>query len=140
MNRAILVGRLARNPELKATNSGMSVCRFTVAVDRRSKSEEQATADFISCVAFGKTGETINQYLSKGRRIALEGHIQTGSYTTQDGSKRYTTDVIVDRFDFIDSRNDAQGQSNQQQTQQQQGSDDIDPDFHLMADDDDLPF
>ena len=133
MNRAILVGRLARDPELRTTNSGMSACRFTVAVDRRGKSDDQ-TADFISCVAFGKTGETISQYLNKGRRIALEGRIQTGSYE-KDGIKRYTTDVIVDRFDFIDSRSDGQGQQ-----QQPQGSDDMDPDFHLMSDDDDLPF
>ena len=133
MNRAILVGRLARDPELRTTNSGMSVCRFTVAVDRRGKSDDQ-TADFISCVAFGKTGETISQYLNKGRRIALEGRIQTGSYE-KDGIKRYTTDVIVDRFDFIDSRSDGQGQQ-----QQPQGSDDMDPDFHIMNDDDDLPF
>ena len=133
MNRAILVGRLARDPELRTTNSGMSACRFTVAVDRRGKSDDQ-TADFISCVAFGKTGETISQYLNKGRRIALEGRIQTGSYE-KDGVKRYTTDVIVDRFDFIDSRNDGQGQQ-----QQPQGSDDMDPDFHIMNDDDDLPF
>jgi len=133
MNRVILVGRLARDPELRTTNSGMSACRFTVAVDRRGKSDDQ-TADFISCVAFGKTGETISQYLNKGRRIALEGRIQTGSYE-KDGIKRYTTDVIVDRFDFIDSRSDGQGQQ-----QQPQGSDDMDPDFHIMNDDDDLPF
>ena len=133
MNRAILVGRLARDPKLRTTNSGMSACRFTVAVDRRGKSDDQ-TADFISCVAFGKTGETISQYLNKGRRIALEGRIQTGSYE-KDGIKRYTTDVIVDRFDFIDSRSDGQGQQ-----QQPQGSDDMDPDFHIMNDDDDLPF
>ena len=132
MNRAILVGRLARDPELRTTNSGMSACRFTVAVDRRGKSDDQ-TADFISCVAFGKTGETISQYLNKGRRIALEGRIRTGSYE-KDGIKRYTTDVIVDRFDFIDSRSDGG------QAQQQQSPDDVDPDFHLMADDDDLPF
>lgn len=134
MNRVILVGRLARDPELKATNSGTSVCRFSVAVDRIKKTEGQPSADFLRCIAFGKTGETINQYLGKGRRIALEGHIQTGSYTAQDGSKRYTTDVIVDRFDFVDSRSDGQ------QQQQPQGSDDMDPDFHLMSDDDDLPF
>ena len=133
MNRAILVGRLARDPELRTTNSGMSACRFTVAVDRRGKSDDR-TADFISCVAFGKTGETISQYLNKGRRIALEGRIQTGSYE-KDGIKRYTTDVIVDRFDFIDSRSDGQGQQ-----QQPKGSDDMDPDFHIMNDDDDLPF
>ena len=135
MNRVILVGRLARDPELRTTNSGMSACRFSVAVDRRGAREGQPTADFISCIAFGKTGETINQYLGKGRRIALEGHIQTGSYE-KDGVKRYTTDVIVDRFDFIDSRNDGQ----QGGDQPAQPAIDDDPDFHIMNDDDDLPF
>ena len=135
MNRTILVGRLARDPELRITNGGMSVCRFTVAVDRRGAKEGQPTADFIGCIAFGKTAETINQYLGKGRRIALEGHIQTGSYE-KDGVKRYTTDVIVDRFDFIDSRNDGQ----QGGTQPAQPAIDDDPDFHIINDDDDLPF
>lgn len=135
MNRVILVGRLARDPELRTTNSGMSVCRFTVAVDRRGAKEGQPTADFIGCIAFGKTAETINQYLGKGRRIALEGHIQTGSYE-KDGQKRYTTDVIVDRFDFIDSRSDRQ----QGGDQPAQPTIDDDPDFHIINDDDDLPF
>ena len=153
MNKVILVGRLARDPELRTTGGGQSVCRFTVAVDRRFKRDGQPTADFISVVAFGKQAELINQYLGKGRRIALEGRIQTGSYTANDGSKRYTTDVILDNFDFIDSRNDGgyqqsgggsfqSGKNTAPAGGQNSGMsmDDMDSDFHLMADDDDLPF
>ncbi|MBR0384631.1 MAG: single-stranded DNA-binding protein [Eubacteriaceae bacterium] len=153
MNKVILVGRLARDPELRTTGGGQSVCRFAVAVDRRFKRDGQPTADFINVVAFGKQAELINQYLGKGRRIALEGRIQTGSYTAQDGSKRYTTDVILDSFDFIDSRNDGgygqggggnfQSANNAAPAGGQNGGmsmDDVDSDFHLMADDDDLPF
>ena len=151
MNKVILVGRLARDPELRTTGGGQSVCRFAVAVDRRFKRDGQPTADFINVVAFGKQAELINQYLGKGRRIALEGRIQTGSYTAQDGSKRYMTDVILDSFDFIDSRNDGgygqggafQSANNAAPAGGQNGGmsmDDVDSDFHLMADDDDLPF
>ena len=153
MNKVILVGRLGRDPELRTTGGGQSVCRFTVAVDRRFKRDGQPTADFISVVAFGKQAELINQYLGKGRRIALEGRIQTGSYTANDGSKHYTTDVILDNFDFIDSRNDGgyqqsgggsfqSGNNAAPAGGQNSGMsmDDMDSDFHLMADDDDLPF
>ena len=153
MNKVILVGRLARDPELRTTGGGQSVCRFSVAVDRRFKRDGQPTADFINVVAFGKQAEIINQYLGKGRRIALEGRIQTGSYTANDGSKRYTTDVVLDSFDFIDSRNEGgyqqggggsfQSNNNAAPDDGQNGGmsmDDMDSDFHLMADDDDLPF
>ena len=153
MNKVILVGRLARDPELRTTGGGQSVCRFSVAVDRRFKRDGQPTADFINVVAFGKQAEIINQYLGKGRRIALEGRIQTGSYTANDGSKRYTTDVVLDSFDFIDSRNEGgyqqggggsfQSNNNAAPDGGQNGGmsmDDMDSDFHLMADDDDLPF
>ena len=109
MNRAELLGRLTRDPELRfAAGSGTAVSRFTLAVNRRKKQdEEKAQADFISCVAFGKTAETISQYLVKGNRIAISGNIRTGSYEAEDGTKRYTTDVIVETFDFIDSNKDS---------------------------------
>ena len=102
MNKVVLIGRLTRDPELRfAAGSGTAVSRFTVAVNRQFKRDE---TDFINCVAFGKTAETISQYLSKGRQIALTGSIRTGSYDAQDGTKRYTTDVVVDSFEFIDSK------------------------------------
>ena len=103
MNKVVLVGRLTKDPELRfAAGSGTSVCRFTVAVNRQFKKDE---TDFISCVAFGKTAETISQYFTKGKQIAISGSIRTGSYDAQDGTKRYTTDVAVDTFDFIGSGN-----------------------------------
>ena len=101
MNKVVLVGRLTKDPELRfAAGSGSAVCRFTVAVNRQFKKDE---TDFIGCVAFGKTAEIIAQYLTKGREIAVSGSIRTGSYDAQDGTKRYTTDVAVDSFDFIGS-------------------------------------
>ena len=101
MNKVILIGRLTKDPELRyAAGSGTAVCRFTVAINRQFKKDE---TDFINCVAFGKTGETITQYLTKGRQIAVTGSIRTGSYGAQDGTKRYTTDVAVESFEFIGS-------------------------------------
>ncbi|MDU7125182.1 MAG: single-stranded DNA-binding protein, partial [Streptococcus sp.] len=95
--------RLTKDPELRfAAGSGTAVARFTLAVNRQFKKDE---ADFISCIAFGKTGETIAQYITKGRQLAISGNIRTGSYEAQDGTRRYTTDVVVESFDFIDSSN-----------------------------------
>ena len=104
MNRVVLVGRLTRDPELRTTSSGISQTRFTLAVNRRTAGTDgQREADFISCVAWRGTAEAIAKYLTKGRELAVEGRIQTGSYDAQDGTKRYTTDVVVDNFTFIGS-------------------------------------
>lgn len=103
MNRVCLLGRLARDPELRfAAGSGKAVSRFTVAINRPGK---DTSTDFISCVAFGKTAEIISQNFLKGNQIAITGSIRTGSYDAQDGTKRYTTDVVVETFDFIGSSN-----------------------------------
>ncbi len=103
MNKVVLVGRLVKDPELRfAAGSGTAVARFTLAVNRQFKKDE---ADFVSCIAFGKAGETIAQYITKGRQLAIAGNIRTGSYEAQDGTRRYTTDVVVESFDFIDSGN-----------------------------------
>lgn len=110
MNKVILIGRLTKDPELRFTaGSGMAVSRFTVAVNRQFKKDE---TDFINCVAFGKTAETIYQYLTKGRQIAVIGSIRTGSYDAQDGTKRYTTDVAVESFEFVGSNGQASTQGN----------------------------
>ena len=101
MNKVVLIGRLTKDPDLRfAAGSGTAVTRLTLAVNRSFKKDE---ADFINCIAFGKTGEIIAQYLTKGRQLAISGSIQTGSYEAKDGTRRYTTDVIIDSFDFIDS-------------------------------------
>lgn len=100
MNKVSLTGRLTRNPEIRYTNSGSAVASFTVAVDRRFKRDGEQTADFISCVAFGKTGEFIEKYFYKGSGIEVSGRIQTGSYTNKDGNKVYTTDVVAEECGF----------------------------------------
>ena len=102
MNRVILLGRLTKNPEVRMSGE-MKIARYTLAVDRRKKDAEQ-TADFISCVAFGRGGEFAENYLHKGMKIAVVGRIQTGSYTDKDGKKVYTTDVIVEDHEFVESK------------------------------------
>ena len=103
MNRVVLVGRLTKDPELRTTSNGTSQTRFTLAVNRRTSNPEGQNADFITCVAWRGTAEAIAKYLKKGRELAVEGRLQTGSYDAQDGTKRYTTDVVVDNFTFIGS-------------------------------------
>ena len=104
MNSVILIGRTTKDIELRYSQNGnMAIARFTLAVDRASK---ERGADFISCIAFGKTAELLEKYVPKGRKIAIQGHIQTGSYDSKDGHKVYTTDVIVDRMEFCESRQD----------------------------------
>lgn len=103
MNKVVLLGRLARDPEARQGQT-MTVTKFSLAVDRRIKAEGQPSADFISCVAFGKTAEFVDKYFKKGSKMALEGRIQTGSYTNKDGQKVYTTDVVVDNVEFAESK------------------------------------
>lgn len=110
MNNVVLMGRLTKDPEVKYTQGSepMAIARYNLAVDRTGKKEEgKPTADFISCVAFGKRGEFAEKYLHKGMKIAVTGRIQTGSYTAQDGSKRYTTDVVVAEHYFCESKGSA---------------------------------
>lgn len=110
MNKVILVGRLTRDPETRQAGE-TTVTRFSLAVDRRFKKagdETSPSADFPSCVAFGKTAEFINKYFKQGVKIALEGRIQTGSYE-KDGVKHYTTDVIAENVEFAESKRAADG-------------------------------
>lgn len=108
MNSVNLIGRLSNSPEIRHTTNNQVVCRFTLAVTRRFKNPAgDYEADFINCVAFGKTAELIGNYVEKGQQLAVEGRIQTGSYTAQDGSKRYTFDVVVENITFINSRKSA---------------------------------
>lgn len=110
MNNVILTGRITKDLELKYTQNGKAYCRFTLAVDRglsKEKKQEaeangQPTADFISCLAWGTTAEVLNKYTAKGKKILVNGSIETGSYTVQDGSKRYTTDVLVNRIEILE--------------------------------------
>lgn len=103
MNKFICTGRYTKNPEIRYTNDGTCVARFTLAVDRKFSREEQ-TADFIPCVSFGKTAEFIEKYMQKGTKICAEGRIQTGSYTKNNGDKVYTTDFVVEQVEFGESK------------------------------------
>ena len=106
MNKVILMGRLTRDPDVRYSQGEqtMAIARFTLAVDRRFKRDNEQQADFISCVAFGKTGEFIEKYTHQGIKLVIEGRIQTGSYTNKDGVKVYTTDVVVENCEFAESK------------------------------------
>ena len=108
MNKVILMGRLTRDPEVRYSQGeqAMAVARYTLAVDRRGRRDgnDQQSADFIGCVAFGRLGEFAEKYLRKGTKIVIVGHIQTGSYTKPDGQRVYTTDVVVDECEFAESK------------------------------------
>lgn len=106
MNNVFLIGRTTKDPEIRYSQSNLAISRFTLAVDRVGKDKE---ADFISCIAFGKTAELMEKYAPKGRKIAIQGHIQTGSYDAKDGHKVYTTDVIVERLEFCESKGNNAG-------------------------------
>lgn len=116
MNKVILMGRLVKNPEVRQDASGaISMARYTLAVDRmRTKKDEDPGADFINCVVFGKSSEFAKNYLRKGTKLAIEGRIQTGNYTNKNGQKVYTTDVVVDRQEFAESKAASSGNGNQQ--------------------------
>ncbi|SEQ22519.1 single-strand DNA-binding protein [Lachnospiraceae bacterium RM5] len=112
MNKVIIMGRLTRDPDVRYSqgDTPLAVARFTLAVDRRGrKSQDQQTADFISCVAFGKTGEFIEKYCHQGTKLVLDGRIQTGSYVNKDGNKVYTTDVVAENVEFAESKSSAEG-------------------------------
>lgn len=106
MNRVILMGRLTRDPDVRYTAGENQTCvaRYTLAVDRRFKREGEQSADFISCVVFGKGAEFTDKYLRQGTKIAITGRIQTGNYTGKDGQKVYTTDVVVEEQEFAESK------------------------------------
>lgn len=110
MNKVILIGRLTRDPDVRYSAGAEQKCiaRYTLAVDRGYKAKDgESNADFIPCVAFGKLGEFAEKYLKQGTKIAISGHIQTGSYTNKDGNKVYTTDVIIDGQEFVEKRADS---------------------------------
>ncbi len=107
MNKAILIGNLTRDPEVRTTGSGVSVCTFTIAVNRRFANQQGVReADFINIVAWRQTAELCGRYLAKGRKVAVVGSIQTRSYDAQDGSKRYVTEVVADEVEFISGPQD----------------------------------
>lgn len=108
MNKIMLIGRLTRDVEMhySSNSNNTAVARYTLAVNRQYKREGEQEADFLRCIAFGKTAELAEQYLIKGMRVAIKGRIQTGSYTNREGQKVYTTDIVVDRQEFLEKRTD----------------------------------
>lgn len=112
MNKVVLMGRLTRDPDVRYTQgaNAMAVARYTLAVDRRFKRDSDSqTADFISCVAFGKSAEFAEKYLHQGTKLVVTGRIQTGSYTNKDGQRVYTTDVVVEDQEFAESKGSGGG-------------------------------
>lgn len=149
MNKAILIGRLCADPDIGTTASGKKYARYRLAVDRPGKQADgQQTADFLPCVAWEKGADFVERYLSKGTKIAVEGRIQTGSYE-KDGQKHYTTDIVVERHEFCESKNSASpapatatayapNPAWSQQPQPQQAAQEAD--FQLIESDEQLPF
>ena len=143
MNKAILVGRLTKDPELKTTGSGVSVCSFTIAINRRFKNAEgNYDADFINCVAWRQQAEFLSRYFAKGRMVGVVGSIQTRNYE-KDGQRVYVTEVVAEEINFVDSKSQNDGASaapsfanNNSNT----GSFGADDGFIPMPADDDLPF
>lgn len=127
MNKWTGIGRLTRDPEVRYTqgDNPMAIARYTLAVDRRIKKENENNADFIPCIAFGKSAEFVEKYLKKGTKMAVVGRIQTGNYTNKDGVKVYTTEIVIEEQEFAESKNASSGGQNQapQQSQKAEGLD-----------------
>lgn len=144
INRTVIVGRLTKDPELRYTPNGIASCRFQVAVNRTFQNQQgEREADFISCQAWRKQAENLANYMKKGSLIGVEGRIQTGSYEEQDGKRVFTTDVVADSIQFLESRNSAGSSQNTQNYQsngntgeQYQGG----PQGPIEVDEDQLPF
>lgn len=112
MNKVIIIGRLVRNPEIRYTSNGICCASFSVAVDRRFKQDGQPEADFPRVIAWGKTAEFIEKYFRKGMKIGIEGRIQTGSYKNKDGNNVYTTDIVAEAVEFVESKGSSSGSNN----------------------------
>jgi single-strand DNA-binding protein len=135
MNKAILMGRLTRDPEVRYSQSqtSMVIARFSIAVDRRFKRDGEAETDFFNCTAFGKQGEFVEKYLKQGTKILVTGRIENNNYTNKDGQKIYSTDIKVEEIEFAESKS-AHGNVQEQQQQIQDNG------FMNITDDDNLPF
>lgn len=135
MNKIILTGRLCADPEIKQTTSGTTIATYRFATNRAYKREGQPDADFFNCKAFGKAAEFVERYLKKGTKIAIIGHVETGSYTNKDGVKIPTFDVLVDEHEFLESKA-AQNTA----TPTEPPTEPVQPKFEEVPMDGDLPF
>ena len=140
MNVVVLVGRLTDNPELRKTNSDISVTRFSIAVDRQFKSGEERQADFINIVAWRQTAEFITRYFTKGQRIGVEGSLRMNKFTDRDGNNRTSYEVVVNNAYFVESkRENTNGENVPSETENGSQSENT-ADFVEVTSDDDLPF
>ena len=122
MNSVVLIGNLARDPELSySPNTQMAICHFTIAVSRPRRNGEDQGADFIRVTVFGRQGENCDRYLSKGSKVAVQGRIQTGSYKNRDGVTVYTTDIVANNVEFLSSNGGGQGNGYQNDRGSYQG-------------------
>lgn len=139
MNKVILIGRLTRDPEIRysAGANPIAIGRYSLAVDRRFHKDNEASADFINCVCFGKGAEFTEKYFWKGMKVAITGRIQTGSYTDRDGRKVYTTEVVVEEQEFAESKAASQRNSEENSSCPYPPAPD---DFTPVIGDDELPF
>lgn len=135
LNKVVLIGNLTADPEVKQTQSGVSVVSFTIAINRRVKKEGQPDADFVSIVAWRKTAEIVGQYFKKGKPILVCGSIQSRSYTDNQGNKRYVTEVVADEVGFVESKSESQSDASQYVPDAYSQ-----PRFEDVTDDGDLPF
>lgn len=146
MNKVFLVGNLTRDPELTTTPNGFSVCRFSIAVQRRfANSEGEREADFINCVAWRGLADNVAKYVKKGKKVCVVGSIQSRSYEAQDGSKRYITEVVAEDVEFISPRGDDNNSDGEPATKSKFDVEDDNSGKSKIAkfepiDDDDLPF
>ncbi len=145
MNKAILIGRLTRDPDIRYSQgeSPVAVARYTLAVDRRFKrANDNQDADFINCVSFGKTAEFVEKYFVQGMKMGAVGRIQTGSYTNKEGQRVYTTDVVVEEVEFVESKATSDALRNESGNVNSQPSSDVGDGFMNIPDgiDEELPF
>lgn len=140
MNNVILIGRLTRDVELRYTTSQMAVATFTLAIDRPTKADREKETDFPRIKAFGKTAENCEKYLAKGRMVAVQGSLQTGSYEDKDGKRVYTTDVMANRVEFLEWGDRQQSPANTGTNSQQQSFNANDVPDNFQALDEDVPF
>lgn len=141
MNKVALLGRLTKDPDVRYSNNGdnqLCVARYTLAVDRKFKRDNEPTADFIRCVAFGRAGEFAEKYFTQGTKIAVSGRIQTGSYKNKEGQTVYTTDVVIEDQEFAESKQASQSNKPQAPAEPQPTGDD--GFMQVSGDDSGLPF
>ena len=140
MNKAILIGNLTKDPEVRTTPGGATVCTFTIAVNRRYQNQSgERVADFLNIVAWRQLGELCGKYLAKGRKVSVIGEIQTRSYDAKDGSKRYITEIVADEVEFLSPNEQDSGSGSYERAYDRQSAPQA-PEGFTEIDDDQLPF